>query len=156
LILMGSSGPVLAGDGLRVDSGVFLNGFRVTGHGEVGAVRLCGARITGQLPLRGAQLTDEAGIALAGDGLQVEGSLFLDEGFHATGCGENGAVRLVWAHITGGFSLAGAQLTNQAGPALVGDGLRVGGDLLSTRGFGQPAVVSVVWCGWSALTSLGS
>jgi hypothetical protein len=136
LTLTGSCVPALDGNGLRVDSDLFLDGgFRATGGGERGAVRLWGARTGGQLFLSDAELTNEAGPALVGDGLRVDGDLFLDEGFRATGHSEDGAVRLLGAHITGQMSLTGAVLTNEAGPALSGDQLRVEHGLFFDEGF---------------------
>jgi hypothetical protein len=135
--LTNGTGRALAADGLQVNGDLFLDrGFRATGHGEDGAVRLLGAHITGQLVLRGAELTNEAGPTLHGDRLQVDGGLFLDEGFRATGHGEDGAVRLLGAHITGQLSFSGAKLTNEAGPALIADGLQVDeGSLFLDKGF---------------------
>jgi hypothetical protein len=133
--LTNKSGPALYGDRLQVDGSLVLTGeFRAIGHGD-GAVRLLGAHITGQLSLQGAELTTDAGPALVGDGIQIDGGLFLTGGFAATGHGELGAVRLVWAHITGPLSLSDAKLTNKSGPALLGDGLRVDGDLFLTEKF---------------------
>jgi hypothetical protein len=130
LSLTDSCVPALAADRLQVDGGLFLDGgFRAIG------VRLLGGRITGQLVLSGAVLINEAGPALVGDGLQVDGGLFLDGGFWAVGHGEGGAVRLLGAHISGPLSLRDAKLTNNAGPALVGDGIRVDGNLLLDGGF---------------------
>jgi hypothetical protein len=135
-VLINEAGPALVGDGLQVDGGLFLDGgFWAVGHGEDGAMRLSGARISGTLSLNGAKLINEAGPALHGDGLRVDGSLFLGEGFWAVGHGEGGAVRLLGAHISGPLSLRDAKLTNNAGPALVGDGLRVDGNLLLDGGF---------------------
>jgi hypothetical protein len=111
-----NTGPALGGDGLRVDGGLFLQGLRAVGRGELGAVRLPGARVTGQLSLRGAELTNNTGPALNGDGLRVDGDLLLSKGFRAAGYGEDGAVRLVGARITGHLDLSGAELTNQDGP----------------------------------------
>ncbi|MGH3847243.1 MAG: hypothetical protein ACRDS0_38355 [Pseudonocardiaceae bacterium] len=63
LALTGSSVPALHGDLLQVNGDLSLDeGFRATGHGEVGAVRLLGARITGELSLSGAELTHQAGL----------------------------------------------------------------------------------------------
>jgi hypothetical protein len=122
--------------GLQVDGDLSVNGeFQATGHGERGAVRLVGARIGGQLGLRGAVLTNKVGPALVGDGLQVDDGAFLDGKFRATGHGDNGAVRLLRAHITGQLSLRGAKLLNESGPALVGDGLQVDGGLFLDGGF---------------------
>ncbi|MGH3627657.1 MAG: hypothetical protein ACRDRL_09485, partial [Sciscionella sp.] len=134
--LTNEAGPALHGEDLRVSAGLICDKrLRAAGHGELGAVRLFGAHITGQLSLRGAKLTNEAGPALHADGLQVDGGLLCDEGFLATGRGVNGAVRLLGAHITGQLSLAGAELINEAGPPLVGDRIQVNGDLLLDEGF---------------------
>ena len=125
--LSNEAGPALIGDGLTVDGDVFGGGFIATGAGEIGAVRLPGARIVGQLNLNGAELTNQAGPALIADGLHVAGGLVLAEGFTATGHYERGAVRLPGAHVSGQLNLDGATLINPAGPALIGDHLDVSG-----------------------------
>jgi hypothetical protein len=136
LVLNGSCVPALDGDALQVDSSLFLTeGFRVTGHSELGVVRLRGARITGLLDLRGAELSNDAGPALDGSGIQVDGGVFLSEGFRATGHGQDGAVRLTGARITGPLSLRNAELSNESGPALVGYRLQVEGSLYLDKGF---------------------
>jgi hypothetical protein len=128
--LTNDTGPALVGDGLQADGGLFLRDFQATGYGEDGTVRLIGARIAGQLMLDGGKLVNEAGPALVGDGLQINVGLFMSEGFQATGRGEFGAVRLPRAHITGEVTLMGAEMTNEAGPALLSDGLQVDGSFL--------------------------
>lgn len=134
--LRNEAGPALDGDGLQVDGGVFLSeGFRGIGHGQDGAVRLSGARITGPLSLRNAALKNKSGPAFIGYRLQVEGSLYLDKGFRATGCSERGTVHLLRAHIAGDLSMRGAELSNEAGPALTGDWLQADGGLFLDDGF---------------------
>jgi hypothetical protein len=65
LTLTGSCVPALDGDGLQVAGGVVLReGLRATGHGELGAVRLLGAHIAGQLSVSGAELTNGDGLVL--------------------------------------------------------------------------------------------
>jgi hypothetical protein len=135
-VLTNEAGPALYGDGLQVDGDFFLEGLRATGHGKHGAVRLLGAHITGELSLAGAELTNDAGPVLLGNQLQVDNSLFLNEGFQATGrYGEGGVVQLPGAHITGQLSLAGAELTNDAGPVLLGNQLQVDNSLFLDEGF---------------------
>jgi hypothetical protein len=102
-----------------VDDNLFLDeGFRATGHGVDGVVRLSGSHIAGSLVLTGAELTNEVGPALYGDQLRVDDNLFLDEGFRATGHGERSVVLLRSAHITGQLVLRGAELTNEDGVVL--------------------------------------
>jgi hypothetical protein len=143
--LTNEAGPALIGDGLHVDGDVFGGGFIATGHGELGAVRLPGAHIIGQLNLNGAELANQAGPALIGDGLHVDGGLVLAEGFTATGHYQRGAVRLPGAHISGQLNLDGAALINPAGPALIGDHLDVNGgvflDGFTATGHGEDGVV---------------
>lgn len=60
--LRNDSGPALAADGLTARAGVFLSeGFAATGAGELGAVRLPSANISGQLACPGAQLRNDDG-----------------------------------------------------------------------------------------------
>jgi len=143
--LNNESGPALIGDGLHVDGDIFGGGFIATGAGELGAVRLPGARIAGQLNLNGAELTNQAGPALIADGLHVAGGLVLAEGFTAIGHYERGAVRLPGAHISGQLNLDGATLINPVGPALIGDHLDVSGgvflDGFTGNGHGEDSVL---------------
>ncbi|WP_141754342.1 hypothetical protein [Streptomyces agglomeratus] len=119
-----------------------------TGPGEDGSVRLLDAHISGDLSLRGATLTNEAGAALVADGLEVGSSAVL-AGLTATGHGEKGTVRLPGAHITGQLLLVDdAKLTNEAGPALVADGLQVDSDTslagLTATGHGEKGTVRLL------------
>ncbi|MGH3885570.1 MAG: hypothetical protein ACRDSZ_03200 [Pseudonocardiaceae bacterium] len=143
--LTNDTGPALIGDALHVYGDVFGGGFVATGHGELSAVRLPGAHISGQLNLNGAELANQAGPALIGDGLHVDGGLVLAEGVTATGHCERGAVRLPGAHIGGQLNLDGAQLINNAGPALIGDHLQVNGgvflDRFTATGHGEDGTV---------------
>ncbi|MEB0267655.1 hypothetical protein, partial [Cryobacterium sp. 10I5] len=130
------TGPALAADWVSVGGDMFLRGgFTATGHGDMGAVRFLGAQITGQLNLSGAILTNETGPALAADRVSVRGNMSLDDGFTATGHGNDGAVRFPSAQITGQLSLSGAILTNETGPALAADRVSVGGDMFLRGGF---------------------
>jgi hypothetical protein len=114
---------------LRVDHDLSLQGCSC--HDKVD---LTEAHIGGSLKCAGAQLSSDAGPALSGDGLTVEGSIFLTEGCTVTGHGEDGAVRLTGAHIGGQLACPGAQLTNDTGPALSADGLTVDGSISLTDG----------------------
>jgi hypothetical protein len=79
LVLTGSCVPTLAGDGLQVDDVFSMGGFRATGHGELGVVRLRGAHITGQLPLQGAELTNEDGPVLRLGDVETKAIFFPSE-----------------------------------------------------------------------------
>jgi hypothetical protein len=105
-ILSNDTGPALFADGIQVDTGLFLDdGFRATGSGEAGAVRLTAAHIGGALKFNGATLVNTTGPALFADRLQVDADLFLQDKFKATAGGDKGAVRLQGAHIGGRIGL---------------------------------------------------
>lgn len=115
-------------------------------------MRLRGAHVTGQLVMSGAELTNKAGPALAGDGLEVDGGLFL-RSFRARGYGRRGVVRLWGAHVRGQLVLSSAELINEAGPALVASGFESTVTYSSMRGFGRAGSARTVWYGYGALTS---
>ena len=130
------SGPALGADGLQADQGMVLTGgFTATGSGKLGAVRLLGAHIGGQLNCTRATLRNDSGPALITDRLQASQDMALRGGFTATGSGEDGAVRLAGAHIDGQLDCTGATLTNDSGPALGADGLQVGQNMFLRGGF---------------------
>lgn len=127
--LVNASGPAMQADRLTVRTSLFLDeGFMASGRGNVGAVRLLGAHVGGQLSMRGAKLDNDSGPALVIDGVTVGGEMFCDEGFAASGYGDEGAVRFPGAHIGRLLSMRGAELNNSLGPALIADGLTVGGE----------------------------
>ncbi|WP_326636310.1 hypothetical protein OIE67_02750 [Nonomuraea fuscirosea] len=107
-----------------------------------GAVRLFGADIGGQLSCTGAQLVgaNSNGNALIGNGMKVGGDVLLDNGFMA-----KGAVRLRGMGIGGHLSCTGAQLVgvDDEGESLIGDGMKVGGDVLLDKGFMAKGTVSL-------------
>ncbi|WP_216211182.1 hypothetical protein [Amycolatopsis aidingensis] len=132
--LRNDSGPALVADWLHVEQSVFFrNGFTATASSEMGAIRLAQA-LLGDLDCRGAHLRNDAGPALAADGLRVELAVFLF-GAILVGAGTNGTVRLVGAHISGQLSCSDAQLHNDSGPALLADKLRVDQSVFLDRTF---------------------
>ena len=131
--LIAGAGQAFNGEILIVKGAAWLDqGFTATGAGPSGAVCLTGARITRQLSLRGAKLSNGSGPALAADLLTVRAGLMADQGFTAIGAGELAAVRLSEASIRGYLLLDGATLTNRSGPALAASRLSVQGDLTMT------------------------
>ncbi|WP_074309534.1 hypothetical protein [Micromonospora cremea] len=99
-----------------------------------GTIRLAAAHV-GTLDCRGARWENGTGPALDADGLQVDQSVFLNDGFTATSPSARGTVRLLGAHIGGQLNCGGAQLRNTAGPALNADNLRTDRDVLLSNGF---------------------
>jgi uncharacterized protein YjbI with pentapeptide repeats len=98
-----------------------------------------GLAVEGDLVLSGARLENPNGNALSADGMTVEGGVFLDEGFHATG-----AVRLLGARIQGQLSCRGARLENPNGDALSADGMTVEGSVFLDQGFHATGAVRLL------------
>ncbi|GAA2110082.1 hypothetical protein [Actinomadura alba] len=124
--------------------------------GEIAAVRLTGARITGTLNLGHAEVTVPLALTgcsfdesphlywasmrsmhilrcrlpgLVASGTTVEGHLWL-EGSHVSG-----GLWLDGAHITGILNLSGVHLLNPGGDALLGDRLAVDANVYCDQGF---------------------
>jgi hypothetical protein len=135
--LTNEKGPALNADGLRVDGDMFCLAAGGQPFTATGEVRLLGAHIGGQLVFDGAQLTNEKGRALNADRLWVDAGMFCqveESGQVFTATGE---VRLLGAHIGGQLVFNGAQLTNEKGPALTADRLRVNEDMFCLAAGGQ-------------------
>src|SRR5207247_10869695 len=97
--LSNDSGPALHADSLQVGQDMYLReGFTAAGSGDLGAVRLPGARIGGRFDCTRAELRNDSGPALHADSLRVDRGVFLRHRFNAAGSGGLGAVRLVGAH----------------------------------------------------------
>lgn len=116
--LKNSDGPALVADGIMAKSDVFMSdGFTCVGSGELGAARLLGAMINGQLVLRGAHLKNHNGPALNADNLTTGTDVYMDD-FIAEGNGELGTLRIPGATVEGHLSFQRSRLTNPNGPAL--------------------------------------
>jgi hypothetical protein len=128
-------GPALDASDMQVARGLFLaDGFTAIGAGEAGAVRLAGARL-GHLSCANGTIHNDSGPAMHADYLQIDESLRLSGSFDAIGAGEDGAIRLLGAHVGSQFSCDGARIRNDSGPALCGDSLRVREQMRLTSGF---------------------
>lgn len=123
------AGPAITADALIVDGGAYMDNLRATGNGSGGAIRLLTAHIGGQLGLRNAILSSNAGPALNADGLIVDGGMLI-QAIHATGTGPNAAIRLINARIQQELVATSAKLVNASGPALMAYRLIVDGQAL--------------------------
>jgi hypothetical protein len=135
--LLNNSGPALSANGVQVGQTVFLSkGFTATAVSGYGAVYLPGAHVGGSLDCGGAWLRNNgSGPVLSANGVQVGQTVFLSDGFEATGAGAEAAVYLSGARIGGSLDCGRAKLRNGSGPALNADGLHVGQDMLLSNGF---------------------
>lgn len=117
-VIRNASGPALHAERIQVEGSVFLRkGFSGHGAGELGAVRLVGAHISGQLSFSGgATIRNPSGPALHAERVQVEGNVFLPKGFTSAGDGPDGAVRLVGARVGGQFDCSNAVVESRSDP----------------------------------------
>ncbi|HEX3389019.1 MAG TPA: hypothetical protein VHT94_08275 [Streptosporangiaceae bacterium] len=121
--LVNESGPALLADLITIGDGARLDqDFSAEGEGEAGAVRLPEARISGDLRLNGARLTNHSGPALLADGVTVQSDLVLDADvssgrrFEAAGAGRHGTLLIRGATVSGRLSLEGARIRRGHAP----------------------------------------
>jgi hypothetical protein len=89
--LRNRTGPALRADSLVVDQRIFLRrGFTAEGSGDIGAVRLNGARL-GLFSCDRATLRNPTGPALVAESMQVERAAFFGPGLIAEGHGAQGS-----------------------------------------------------------------
>ncbi len=127
----------LTADGLDVGRSVFLSdGFEAKGE-----VRLSGATIGGQVDCSGGQFIskNKEARALSADDMNVQGSVFLSNGFKA-----EGSVCLRGATIGGHLECESGQLMNPDGYALSADRLKVEGCIHLCNGFKAQGSVCLV------------
>ncbi len=126
---------------LKVDGDVLLNANKENDDlrkpfEALGEVKLCGARIGGQLKCRGGIFKKPASVvevddyskpqcALIARGLHVEGPVVLDKGFYA-----DGEVNLMNARIQGNLDCSGGHFYNEGQRALFAKGITVDGDVM--------------------------
>ncbi|MFI6098158.1 hypothetical protein ACIA8G_21570 [Lentzea sp. NPDC051213] len=132
LVLRGSVITMMHADGLRTEGELVLEHVRSSGTSERGTIRLMDAHIGGELDCDDAEITNDSGPALSADRLQV-GSNLSARRLRASGVGENGALRLLDAHVGGQFSCNDAKLVNDSGPSLITERIRVDGSLWLER-----------------------
>jgi hypothetical protein len=151
----GSIGWVRA-DRLNASGSVLLRGVREDptywhapppGAADVAAIQngvlLSGAKIHGNLDLRGARIGAVPGlpqgdkVALLADGLQVTGNVLLSDGFKASG-----EVRLNGSHIQRNLDCSNARLHNPSGFSFSAAGARIDGTMyVCSRG--QRTMISI-------------
>lgn len=108
------AGPGLAADGCQVEGIFFLDRTHIAGTGELGAVRLSGARIGSQLSCAETRISNSSGPGLAADGLVVEDSFSLGNA-RVAGTGEYGAISLHSAKVSGQLNLTARWVRNTHG-----------------------------------------
>jgi hypothetical protein len=123
--LRNATGPALRADSLVAEQRAFLrHGFTAEGEGQIGAVRLNGARL-GIFSCHGATLRNATGPALVAESAHAERGAFLGPGLTAVGHGGQGVLRLRGTRVAGQLHLdiAGLRNTDEGAPLAALDGL---------------------------------
>lgn len=141
-----NSGPAVDADGLQVASDLLLLRAHIHGTGGHSAIRLSGTRVGGQLSFTGTTITNDSGPALTAEGLQADDVFFRHA--HVHGSFAESAIRLGDTRVTGQVDWADAEITNDAGPALTMDSIRIEGDLslcdVRVRGSGSDCAIRLI------------
>ncbi|MCU1681956.1 MAG: hypothetical protein JWQ81_2695 [Amycolatopsis sp.] len=109
-----------------ISGSLIFNKLRMRISTEGGAICLVGAHIAGDLDLRNADITNDAGPILHAGRLQVDGNVELG-GLQAAGSCEQGSIRLISARIGGYLSGKDAKIDNDMGPSIFADRLKIDG-----------------------------
>lgn len=107
--------PAIDLDSCSLLEGLNLFGLQAEANSDAGALRLSGARITGQLDIRQAHVENSNGPAISADSILVTSSGHF-EGAHALGSGE-ATIRLQAAQFGGNVHFEGATIINRGGGA---------------------------------------
>jgi len=144
------SGAALTADGIAVKGNVFLSKFLSRIFHAEGEVRFLGAQIGRNLDCQGGRFINppisglmESGKAFSADGINVNGSVFLANAFHA-----EGAVRLLDARIGTNLECEGGEFVNPqkqnvdgSGDALISDRADVKGDVFLNDRFSAKGTI---------------
>ena len=117
-----------------------LRGAVVPEPGCAGRVWLRGARITGVIDLRDAEVKHALRLERCHVGRGVDLADATGRAIMLEQC-RLGAVNLMGASITGRISFSGSQLAVEDGPALVGDGMSVTGGMACDKGFSASGAI---------------
>ncbi|GAB2844203.1 oxidoreductase [Actinoallomurus bryophytorum] len=139
--IVGSRLPGFNGARMRTDG--ILNFHKSRFEGGIWLER---AKVIGEVTLRGAVVGgDRDGVAVAADGLTVDGNLECNQGFTA-----DGVVRIRGARITGSMNLDDARLSCSADQALDARNVTVDGWFIARRAIvdGEFGLTNAVISGW--------
>jgi uncharacterized protein YjbI with pentapeptide repeats len=115
---------------LWIQSAIVNGDLTLAGIRSIGEIAAQHLRVSGQVSMIGAQLSNEGGTALNLQGASIGGTAYLNGGFTATG-----TVNAPGIQVAGQLSMTGAQLSNPGGIALALPGASIGGTAYLNGGF---------------------
>ncbi|SMD23438.1 hypothetical protein SAMN05660733_07285 [Lentzea albidocapillata] len=128
VVLRGSHLNALHADGLCVEGDLVLEDVKIVSENENGSIRLLLAEIKGQMDCDSLVVSNTSGPALLADRIRVGSDLFL-RSVSLASSSESGSLQVTGAKIGGDLALDKAKISNEAGPAVVGDSIKVGGSI---------------------------
>ncbi|MEJ2860134.1 hypothetical protein [Actinomycetospora flava] len=105
-------------DQAQIGGSLTARRFAVTARGSAGALRLVGARVTGQLSLTTCRFSNQDGPSVVGDGIEVSDDLAIAARSNFVADYPGGALRLLGAKIGGQFAFTESFLTNFGGSGI--------------------------------------
>ena len=108
----------LAMDQAQIGGSLTARRFGISARGNSGALRMVGARITGQLSLTTCRFSNQDGPCVVGDGIEVSDDLAIAARSQFLADYPGGALRLLGAKIGGQFAFTESFLTNPGGPGI--------------------------------------
>jgi hypothetical protein len=122
---VGGAAIEIAADRLSVKGAMRIHALGANAPPRLNKLRLCGAKIGGNLDMRGCSLVDaKQSLPLFADGLTVHGHVLLSDGFSAVG-----EIRLNGCNIYRNLDCSGASLRNANGYSLSAAGAHVRGSV---------------------------
>ncbi|MCV4271618.1 membrane-associated oxidoreductase [Pseudomonas capsici] len=123
--LDGAGNWALSTDGATCHNSLYLHGVEAKG-----GLNLIAMQIGGGLECDGGHLENDQGPALRADRINVQGGVFLRDGFSAIG-----SVRFLGARVSGQFNCSDGYFDDKGGDAFRMDGAVVGSSLFLRNGF---------------------
>jgi hypothetical protein len=125
------SGPALLADGFTVDGALLIEHARLSGTGDLGAIRLASARVGKDIYVVDTQVHNDSGPALHADGVRIDDTIVLMRS-RISGAGDGGSIWLLGAHV-GGIRIVETEVHDDCGSALFADQVQVKGHVFLER-----------------------
>jgi hypothetical protein len=124
-------GTAILADAITVKGDMFLSqDFSASGDGLTGAIRLIGARVSGQLVISDAVIRNPSGAALIARGARIEGGIVMREGAFFYGSRAAAVLNLTQVSIGGNADMSGVEIRSVSCSCVSTAGARITGNLV--------------------------
>jgi hypothetical protein len=129
LSLQGSRLSELKAESAHIKGNLNLDGVQALDLSQEFAIWLSGAKVDGDIAMENIEISNTGGVAIVADGLRADFGVNLN-GARLVGSSPMGTVRLLGVRINGQLQMQNAIVTNDSGPALSADEIRVDGSVI--------------------------